>query len=264
MIFIDIKTTGSKSNLPFMFDIVELNFNLKSDKSELRFTAAKTDHKTFVSIPEEDELVSASFAVCSFNNINEVKADKSYISSYKEMLTQVYSILSDSNRTIVSFNGEDAAFSTLNELFKKYDLQPLDLSNSIDLLKLSRKLIDITKTGNMLLLTLLIYLLKDSHQIQKIKEQFNEYKIAKLIFVLFLKLVSNYKIKTLDECFELLKTPMVLTEIPIGKYRGMQFSEILKINPQYLSWMYNNEDIKVKYPDIFHTLTTLLNSDIPE
>lgn len=81
------------------------------------------------------------------------------------MLTQVHSILSNSNRTIVSFNGEDTAFSTLNELFKKYDLQPLDLSNSIDLLKLSRKLIDITKTGNTLLLTLLIYLTGDSYQI---------------------------------------------------------------------------------------------------
>ena len=264
MIFIDIKTTGSKSNLPFMFDIIELIFNSEADKSQLNFASAKTSHKTYVGIPEEDELVSSAFAVCNFNNIDEVKADKSYVSSYKEMLTQVHSILSNSNRTIVSFNGEDTAFLTLNELFKKYDLQPLDLSNSIDLLKLSRKLIDITKTGNTLLLTLLIYLTADSYQIQKIKEQFNEYKIAKLNLILFLKLVQAYKIKTLDKCFELLKMPMVLTEIPIGKYRGRTFSEILKINPQYLSWIYSNEEIRAKYPDIFYTLTTMLNSDIPD
>ena len=58
--------------------------------------------------------------------------------------------------------------------------------------------------------------------------------------------------------------PMVLTEIPIGKYRGRTFSEILKINPQYLSWMYSNEEIRAKYPDIFYTLTTILNSDVPD
>lgn len=194
-------------------------------------------------------------------------------------LVQILNEVVDRNLYLIGWNVSEHVLDILEANLKHFNVN-IDISyirkniKIIDIQRSSNKLIDSCKLyGSLLTLENVAYFYKKAIGLNCYEFQKNiinqrsspntcSETLISLIKCCLLAQMKQLQCNDLDGFKSYVDKPSVLKTMPFGKYKGKNIDDIAKTDIGYLNWLSSQIDISTKYPDLKHTITSILNADI--
>lgn len=244
LIFLDTETTAGELNEP-----IEVSF-LSPDKPEWKST-------TFFMHPEE---------LCLPNATVIHGRSQSEIDQYppaKEQLLNVQHFLEeqDSDTFIIGYNVQ-FDLDVLTDALHKYLGYAWIMNNTLDVLRLVRKLLSSSELGDLKLDTVYYHLFPDKLKfLLESRSQHSADVDNKLTKEILKKLWSNLsdlleKQVSFAELCAYVEAPSFLKEWPFKKCKGQSVAKVLKNDPSYVKWFLGS-DFRDEWPDLVYTINEI-------
>lgn len=180
----------------------------------------------------------------------------------EEVLPKVYEQFQkdiDENTYITAYN-TSFDFELIHSAFDVYLEKQFKPRKQFDVLRLARKLISVDATGNHRLDTIFYYLFPDKLnyllEMRGTKHDADADVIVteQVLFGLWeaAEEVAGKKL-TLAKVAQFANSPMLMDKWPFGKHYGEPIEEVLKTDPQYVSWFLKQSWADEK-PDLVYTI----------
>lgn len=254
----DTETTGGTNQENIQFAMIKYEDDTLSEitKSIVLYT-----------LPPSEDITPAALAVHG-TTLTKLK-EKTPLCDYKKYLSFVHSFLSKltENDWLIGYNHIDFDIRYLQTNFVEYGLPEVNIkANILDVIALSRKMFKSNEIGAYNLNATYCMLAENNDAlIDKLFEIRNTHDAlvdVKLTAWILKKMMKRLSKTTLVEMQEFLTQPMLVDEIPFGKYKNSMIADVLESDPRYLRWIVNEPSMNTKYPDLVYTLKKMLTADI--
>lgn len=220
--------------------------------------------KVFNIIPDEP-IMMGGYVTSGFRTEDTMSSDYGG-HDLKTSLTAIYKILTAVKKRkifLVGYNHVCHDLKSLNEnISRVLGEEPVEFSNdrTIDIMKFSESVIPVDRIGNFSIESVFTYVEQNCIRLNNLrinKSTATEIRLTKMIMLGLLRLLGK-KMSFSDIVGFIDESERNQDIFTFGKYKGLKYSDVFKLDIGYLTWIVGNREIVKMNPHLVENIGKLL------